>query len=554
MEENDEQLQLNAKNTANHSLSAKLDDTPIAKQIQNGKAVKSPHALRHDPYYRIDPNKYNGWFRGYVRQDWDTVDPDEDVEVEELRAAWIELFFDLIYVAGIVNISEQAVHSFEDEHGHHDDTYVYDSGDYHETSDIESVYFDFLWCTFAQFGLLVSVWDEHVQLQSKFILDQRMDSILRGIIMLFVVFMGASIKDSTEHFQFFLIFFIIIRLLLILVYLKISLIPRAKNHGRANIASNVVIIIVCAILVATVEGDTLTWIAAFVGVYIVTKICGSLARWSIYKDISIPVHVPHIVERFGLFVMLILGESIISLMTTEIDEDTFTNSTHFGPIGWIVVWALAFLITYSIALLYFDSQPSEHAIMHVPGSHALKRTGNRWYASLFLFSNVILQGGLLGFGVGLKTVGYHLENEKSQAVDVMLPGYSLVIICIALNLTRISHPFHSHNVKVWIIRILCVIVMAIVPIFWDDVNQFIILCIITVCILIQVLVDEEGRQEKQAFKQERKEKAKEATQRHNDRETKSLKSSSGLDDDDSHIARNNSSKVKRDVKQKKTDS
>lgn len=95
----------------------------------------------------------------------------------------------------------------------------------------------------------------------------------------------------------------------------------------------------------------------------------------------------------------------------------------------------------------------------------------------------------------------------------MMAGYSLLAICISLDLIRISHPFHSRHRKVWIIRIMCLIVMAIMPIFWADMNQFLILVVIMACIIIQVFVDEEGQREKQVFKEERKEKAKEASAR-----------------------------------------
>ena len=366
---------------------------------EEAKIMKPSIALRDDPYYRIDPDKYNGWFRGYVRQDWGTIDPRQGGEVEELRAGWIELFFDLIYVAGIVHISSEAVYSLEGDSSYSyadttDDSHYYSTSNTtdpyattaghhrlllagsstHDGGDIESNYFDFLWCTFGEFALLVSIWNEHVQIESKFVLDQRMDSSMRFLVMLFILLMGGSIKDAQDHFQIFLLGFIIVRILLIMIYFKISLIPRAKGHGYANMLLNTIIVIICIILEFTIDGGAATWFWTYTCLYLFSYFGGWVAQWSRYYSIAIPVNVPHLTERLGLFTMLILGEAIISLMTADVDDET-VNESEFGIFGWVAVWAIAFLITYSIGLLYFDSQPSEHAIIHVPGSHALRSTG-----------------------------------------------------------------------------------------------------------------------------------------------------------------------------------
>eukprot|EP01084_Bolivina_argentea_P101887 182609_1 len=71
--------------------------------------TKTSLSIQSDPNYHINKNKYFGVFRGYMRQDWDTLNIEHGLE--EQRAEWIELFFDLIYVACIVHISHEAVYS-----------------------------------------------------------------------------------------------------------------------------------------------------------------------------------------------------------------------------------------------------------------------------------------------------------------------------------------------------------------------------------------------------------------------------------------------------------
>ena len=113
--------------------------------------------------HRIDPKRWCGLCRGYVRQDWDTIIVEDGVD--ELRAGWIELFFDLIFVAAIIHIASTAV-------------YQYKKG---------STYF--LLTVFAQFAMLLLLWREQVMYESRFVMNQTIDDIIRFIFMLFIFYM-----------------------------------------------------------------------------------------------------------------------------------------------------------------------------------------------------------------------------------------------------------------------------------------------------------------------------------------------------------------------------
>ena len=98
-------------------------------------------ALIHHPEYSIDVNQYCGKCRGSVRQDWNTIETDDD-EVrnwEELKPHWFELFFDLMFVAAIVHISTEVAYEYEKYHN-----------------------YMFIVTVFAQFGLLILCWLEQV--------------------------------------------------------------------------------------------------------------------------------------------------------------------------------------------------------------------------------------------------------------------------------------------------------------------------------------------------------------------------------------------------------
>eukprot|EP01084_Bolivina_argentea_P076434 138523_1 len=104
-------------------------------------------ALQSQPLYRINPNKWCGLFRGYVRQDWETINVEDGID--ELRAHWVELFFDLIYVACIVHLSAEAAYSIS-----HPDTTNHRRRLANNNACNHSWTYSFILTGFAQFGLL----------------------------------------------------------------------------------------------------------------------------------------------------------------------------------------------------------------------------------------------------------------------------------------------------------------------------------------------------------------------------------------------------------------
>lgn len=218
-------------------------------------------------------------------------------------------------------------------------------------------------------------------------------------------------------------------------------------------------------------------------------------------------NVPHVAERYGLFVMIILGESLISLMTADIgkldvdiDSISFTdfwirNNTKNtdSDLMLVVLLLLVFVNSYLIGRLYYDCQPSEEAILENEEHHALGRK-NKIFSKLFAAVHQVLFFGLFGYGVGIKLVTKHILEDDHKMIDVLLPGYSLFVIVISLNVIRVIHPFHGERPKwVWIQRIVVITVMGILPlIVFFDINQGFIFGFMFWCILMLVVVDIEG--------------------------------------------------------------
>merc|ERR1719410_243656 len=73
--------------------------------------------------------------------------------------------------------------------------------------------------------------------------------------------------------------------------------------------------------------------------------------------INIPINVPHIAERMGAFVLILLGETIISIMAQHVE-----SSKEEELVTAYAVTMSFFVIVYCIGKLYFQCQPTEHEL------------------------------------------------------------------------------------------------------------------------------------------------------------------------------------------------
>jgi low temperature requirement protein LtrA len=101
-----------------------------------------------------------------------------------------------------------------------------------------------------------------------------------------------------------------------------------------------------------------------------------------------PVHIDHLVERLGLFTIIVLGESIVGVVGgfTEQEWDFWPLMTAVLGLG----------IAFCLWWIYFDSVDSSPLIS--------VRSGNVKISLLWLYSHLILAMSLTTIGVGIKYI------------------------------------------------------------------------------------------------------------------------------------------------------
>jgi low temperature requirement protein LtrA len=149
---------------------------------------------------------------------------------------------------------------------------------------------------------------------------------------------------------------------------------------------------------------------------------------------STPWHPHHIAERYGLLVIITLGEVIIGTVAS-------LNAVVHGEAGWTVDAALLAIagvgLTFGSWWMYFALPWAEPIVRH------RERGFPFGYGHLFLFSALAAMGG------GLHVAAYSLENESSlgatgTVLSVAIPVAVYVGVLFALYsiLMRTRDPFH----------------------------------------------------------------------------------------------------------------
>lgn len=229
-----------------------------------------------------------------------------------------------------------------------------------------------------------------------------------------------------------------------------------------------------------------------------------------FKDLSVPLNIGYVIHRNGEWTMLMLGESILSLLIVEVsDEVTDFYITFYTGILSVI------LLQY----LYFKSQP------HDPDRHAMRRS--RLAGLSFSFLIHIYSAGLIIVGVSFKmllteyskdystydgssvsktvnrflagdseTPKYGKEESRQRIAYFFLIGLAIVFLCLDLiNLTHGSmERCHSSHGRIRLKGILLVVALRVGVIIFIGtaclyVTEPVVVALVGLaCIFIQILI------------------------------------------------------------------
>ena len=202
---------------------------------------------------------------------------------EQRRVTWAELFYDLVFVAAVAQVGAVLAH-------------------------------DYSIAGLGRYALMLAViwwaWNGYAMYATRFVAGDRVDQILTGLQMVAVIFLAANADGALDSVSTagFVAAYAVMRLGLVLQYLRALTIPAARPLAVESAAG----IGVAATVWLLSTAAPAPWRFAVWSVAAALEIATAV-RASRFVP-ALPPNAHHLPERFGLFTLILIGESIIAIM------------------------------------------------------------------------------------------------------------------------------------------------------------------------------------------------------------------------------------------------
>jgi low temperature requirement protein LtrA len=307
----------------------------------------------------------------------------KESEERHRQASWLELFYDLVFVVAVANLA----HRLLVDH------------DWNATLAFVALFVP-LWWTWAGYQFYADRYDT----------DDLGQRLLAALQMVAIALMAASISgDESNSMAAFAVSFVFARFLLLTMYW------RAYRHVPETQE------LVAGYLRGFGLGGGLWLISIWIPdpwryVLWVAGLAVDFATPYLLRKIQskVPLSSSHLPERFGLFTILVLGESIAAVVAGLSHQ-----SWEFAPTFGGIVGVLA---ATSLWWLYFDN---------VEGSVVRRRAEQRtaWKPTVWIYSHLPLAISLTAAGIGLE---FAVAQERfTSGRWIMIGGIAFALVSMA---------------------------------------------------------------------------------------------------------------------------
>ncbi|HEX6879563.1 MAG TPA: low temperature requirement protein A, partial [Terriglobales bacterium] len=217
--------------------------------------------------------------------------------------SWLELFFDLVFVAAVAQVGEPLAHQF---------------------SLAGLARYAFL------FFLIWWAWLGHSMFNTRFLVDDRLQRMLTLLQIFATAVMAANARDalSSRDAAGFSAAYAVVRIVLVIQYIRARKVHAARTlAGLYAIGYGTAAIVWLSAALAPAPWRYMLWTLALL-VDTATPILS--ARYT-HK---LPPDAEHLPERFGLFTIILLGDSVMSIMHGIESQELWTPqaalSAFFG--------------------------------------------------------------------------------------------------------------------------------------------------------------------------------------------------------------------------------
>ena len=312
---------------------------------------------------------------------------------DEKSVTWMELFYDLIFVAAIIQLGDTLSSQVTTTH----------------------TVLGPLAAFFGLFTPLLVAWTGFTFFVNRFTLDDVTHRLLVFAQMFAVGTMAISapaIADGGNHATFALAYAAVQALIAVMYARAWRQVPEAREYcvywgGAFGIGS---LLWLGSVLVPT------PWTYAVWGLGVATLLFAPVSRISRRLAERFPIDFEHLGERHGLLIIIVLGESFVKVLTY------LSASDHGTEASYLVKAAVSLLITCSVWWIYFDD---------VAGSEIREERGS-WI--VWLYGHLPLAAGITALGVAVKkTITFDLGQPPDETYRwLACAALALVFFSVAL--------------------------------------------------------------------------------------------------------------------------
>jgi low temperature requirement protein LtrA len=383
---------------------------------------------------------------------------------EERHATWLELFYDLVFVVTISQLSHYLLHDVS-----------------------LSNFFGFLF-------LFIPVWWSWIGttfFATRFYSDDLGHRLLLLLQMGGAGAMAVNISGAfNNNFSGFALSYAFMRLILVIEYVRVFRTIKSSESANPLVKRYIIGFSIAAII----------WlISAFVPI---TEIRFALWVIGLTIDFATPIstskltskfapHISHLPERMGLFTLIVLGESIVGIVNgmTEQIWDVYS----------VIEASLGLCISFSLWWLYFDSTG------RLP-IQILREKGRISLYLIWLYTHFPLVVAITAVGVGIRRLVSSEQHSVLSNSDLWLICGSVAISLISqsvLHLISIDQDTHdfTRRKKFAISRIVSSVVIISIPIILNNYGiPIIIASLITGVCGFQIIFDLKSHPHHRIFK------------------------------------------------------
>jgi low temperature requirement protein LtrA len=334
------------------------------------------------------------------------------------RATWLELFFDLIFAVAIGNVTHILNRTHE---GHLDPARF--------------------WKFVLIFVPLWWIWTGHTLYANRFDSDSRPHRLLTLFIMFLLIVISGLIGDRLEaNYAVVAVCYFGAKAIIAAMYFF----SNYKHHEGSGFSSTLgsVFLIGATISLASVLFEAPgRYLVFYLGIFFDLVALNRLGR----RMRHIPVHTEHLIERVGLLTIILLGESVGSLVAGLADITWHTDNLIAAATGFVMVSSIWWVYFDSFYLLTEQKLTTGHSIVY---SHLFVFIGLSILASLIRHAilndmqvrdfRILAVIGTVLFFMG-KQYGYFMERPELRPYLVSNTLIVFFLTGVVIFLPRIEH-------------------------------------------------------------------------------------------------------------------